>query len=109
MFGLFGNKSKKIKEEAHFRAVNWWKALNVQGIMEKSRFCHLCRKEIPRMKGYLFRPKDVMNNEKYMESEIGKLESRGIPSEEAQEIIWKRIEMDFDDWLICESCIEKFV
>ncbi|MCD4785826.1 MAG: hypothetical protein K8T10_18570 [Candidatus Eremiobacteraeota bacterium] len=109
MFGLFSNKRKKFMDVAHTRATNWWKALNVQGIKENSRFCHLCRVEIPRMQGYLFKPRDVINNEKYMETEIGKLEARKIPPEDAQEIIWKRIETDFDDWLICDTCIERFI
>jgi hypothetical protein len=104
MFNLF-SKSNKVKSEAHRRAVGMWKNLTIQGIKEKSRTCHFCSKEVPKMEGYLFSNRHIMENEKYMEQEIKKLEKRGVPSNEAQEVVWQRLEMIYDDWLVCENCL----
>lgn len=103
MFGLFGNK---IKNESHRRAVNWWKNLTITGIKENSRPCHFCKKEVPRMKGYLFSTDTILSNDKYMDTEIKKLEARGIESEKAQELVWHKVETTYDDWLVCEKCLD---
>lgn len=104
MFGLFGKG--KIKSDAQKRAVSWWKNLTISGIKEQIRTCHFCNKEIPRMKGYLFTPENILNNDKFMENEIKKLEARGMNPEEAQETIWQRMENVYDDWLVCEDCTD---
>ena len=107
MFGLFEKKEDKIKKEAQKRSVNWWKGLAIRGIDEKNRPCHFCHTEIPRLKGYLFSPHHILENEKYMEQEIAALERRGVPPEEAQEVVWKKLEHLYEDWMVCEKCLHK--
>ncbi len=107
MFGLFDKKEDKIKKEAHKRAINWWKGMTIRGVDEKLRPCQFCKSEIPRMKGYLFSPHHILENEKYMEQEIALLEKRGISAEEAQEIVWKKLESLYEDWMVCENCLNK--
>ncbi|MCE1247943.1 MAG: hypothetical protein LWY06_14970 [Firmicutes bacterium] len=106
MFNLF-SKSNKIKSEAHRRAVGMWKTLTIYGIKEKGRTCHFCNKDVPKMQGYLFSNRHIMDNEKYMEQEIKKLEKRGLPPADAQEVVWQKLETIYDDWLVCEDCLKE--
>ena len=108
MFGLF-DKSKKMKKEARIRAESWWKSQNILGIKEKSKQCIFCGKEIPRLQGYLFSRSHVLDNDKYMNAEISRLEEKGIPSEQAQNMIWEKIESVYEDWLTCEDCLSRFM
>jgi len=107
----FFNKSRKIKEEAKKRAVSWWKAQNLYGdeLAEVKKECTLCRKEIARMEGYLFYKSHVLNNDKYMKAEIERLEKRGVRPKDAQDIVWAQVEQTYEDWMVCDFCIERFV
>jgi len=108
MFGLFHDKNAEIKKKAHARAINWWKGLTIRGMDEKSRPCYFCRGDVPKMDGYLFSSHHILENEKYMETEISRMERRGVPPEAAQQEVWNRIEQVYDDWMACEKCLKKF-
>lgn len=108
MFGLFG-KGSKLKKNARIKAQSWWKSQNILGMKQDTKECMFCRTPIPRMKGYLLTQGEVLNNDKYMNSEISRLEARGIQPEKAQEMVWEKIENTYDDWMVCEKCIERFI
>ncbi len=113
LFGL-GNQAKE-KKEAHTRALSWWKAQKLMGIKLEARDCTICKKvKIPYNHGFLFEMRHILHNDKFMNHHISLLEKKGIPSDEAQEMVWKKVEKMSHDpekaqLMICEKCLKFFI
>ncbi len=110
MFGLFDKvKANKLKKQARKRAESFWKSRKIVDADIEFMKCIFCKAPIKYLEGYLFNRDDILNNDKFMNEEISKLEKRGIPPEQAQEMVWNRIENTYEEWIVCEKCISRLV
>ena len=107
MFGLF--KVANVRKEAARKARNWWNFQKLNDLMEESRNCTLCGVQIPVMQGYLFMRREVINNRKFMGDEIQKLIWKGKSKEEAEARVIREVRKHFEDWLVCKSCLQRFL